>query len=330
MLKPHKQRLMSREAIRVVLAIALTFSLGASPVLAWGPEGHRIVARIAAAHLSPAAVAGVKMLLQSDPQSKSDFKKKSKGTPSEMAKAMADVANWADDVKKPTSTQEWHFLDLASSDTKADIPARCPGDECITEKIKAMKPNLKAGNNFPHTPNPFTPTEQLKFVIHFMGDLHQPLHCATNADCGGNCLKTAGFGTSELHAVWDGGMIRKVLLQNTNDVALANTLDTRFVARFDSFVSVTGLDDMAVESHLVAFQAAYGPLLAKGLLPAPEPRPFLKMLPAECLGKAPDFFTINPHPKLTDLYDQATFDIVSQQLATGGYRLAALLNSAFE
>jgi hypothetical protein len=330
MLRATLQRLMARDSFRAVTVTVLTVSLSASPVLAWGPEGHRIVAMIAAAHLSPSATAGVKMLLQSDPASKKDFKKNSKGTPAEVAKAMSDVANWADDVKSSTSTQEWHFIDLASSDKKAQIPSRCPGGECITEKVKAMAPNLKTGTSLPHTPTPFTATDELKFVIHFMGDLHQPLHCATNADAGGNCLKTAGYGRPEFHSAWDGGMIQKVLLKGTNEAGLATSLDTRFASKFSSIVSVTDVDDMAVESHLVAFQAAYGPLLAKSLLPAPEPRPFLKLLPADCATKASDFFNINPHPKLSTLYDQTTFDTVSQQLATGGYRLATMLNSAFQ
>ena len=309
------------------MALVLAFGIGASPVLAWGPEGHRIVARIAAAHLSPNAAAGVRMLLQADPLSKRDFKSKSKTSPSEIAKAMADVANWADVVKNSTNTQEWHFLDLASSDQKAEIPSRCPAGECLTEKVKAMAPNLNTGASLPHTPHPFTATEQLKFVIHFMGDLHQPLHAATNADAGGNCLRTAGFGASELHAVWDGGMLRKVLLKNTNETALAKTLDMRFAGTFASIANVTDLDDMALESHLVAFQASYGPILAS--LPSPEPRPFLKMTPSQCATMAADFFKIQPHPKLSMLYSQTTFDTVGQQLATGGYRLAALLNAAF-
>lgn len=247
-----------------------------------------------------------------------------------MAQSMAAVANWADAVKAQTGTQEWHFIDLASSDQKADLAARCPLGECVTGKVKSMAPNLKPGTSLPHDPNPFTPTEELKFIIHLVGDLHQPLHCATNADAGGNCLRTAGFGASELHAVWDGGIIRKVLLKNTNEANLAQTLDTQFSGKFDDIIQMSDVDDMALASHELAFQAAYGPMLDKHLLPGQEPRPFLKLIPNECAAKAPDFFNINPHPKLTKLYNKTTFDVVSQQLATGGYRLAELLNTAFK
>jgi S1/P1 nuclease len=193
-----------------------------------------------------------------------------------------------------------------------------------------MTPHLKSGETFTHGNNTFTAAEQLKFIIHLMGDLHQPLHCATNADAGGNCLRTAGFGTSELHAAWDGGMIRKVLLKTTTETALAQSLDQRFSGLLNTIVATTDLGDIAIESHSAAFQNAYGPMLANNLLPAPEPRPFLSLSPSECATKAADFFNIQPHPKLTQLYQMSTFDAVSQQLATGGYRLADLLNRAFQ
>ena len=301
---------------RLVIFLVVTF--GVRPVEAWGPEGHRTVARVAAAHLSAKAQAGVKNLLASDPLAKD--------APS-VAEIMAAVAVWADDIKQQTGTGEWHFLDLASSDTKAQIAARCPSAGCVTRAIDNMRPNLKSSHNLRHGSSSFTAAEQLKFVIHFMGDLHQPLHCATNADAGGNCLRTAGFGTNELHAAWDTGMIRQVLLKNTQEPALAGAIDMSFAGQFAGIVKVSGVDDMAIESHQVAFQAAYGPLLAK--LRAPEPRPFLRVSTGACATKAADFFHIQPRPNLASLYGSATFDTVRRQLAAGGYRLADLLNTVF-
>ena len=151
-------------------------------------------------------------------------------TPATMAAAMASVASWADDVKRDTNTGSWHFLDLAGSDQQAQLAARCPGGNCVTEKIRVMTANLKAHRGFPRGTRVFTPTEELKFIIHLMGDLHQPLHAATNADAGGNCLTTDGFGTTELHAAWDGGMIRRILLKGTNEADLERALDTRFAS----------------------------------------------------------------------------------------------------
>jgi hypothetical protein len=288
--------------IRRLVAVVLVCS---GPVLGWGPEGHRIVAMIAAAHLSPAAQSGVRGLLQSD---------------------MAEVANWADDVKGRTNSGDWHFIDLAASDRKSQIAARCPRGDCITVKLRAIAANLKAGRSFEQ----FSTAEELKLVIHLMGDLHQPLHCATNADAGGNCLRTSGFESTELHAAWDTGMLREVLLRGTTETGLARSIDARFANKFADIVKVTDFDDVALESHDVAFQMAYGPMFDKHLLPGQEPRPFFRLSPRECPAKASDFFDLRPRPNLAGLYGNATFDTLRRQLAVGGYRLAEMLNGLFK
>jgi hypothetical protein len=259
---------------------------------------------IAAAHLTAAAQDRVSRLLPSD---------------------LADAANWADDVKGKTNTGNWHFIDLAASDRKSQIAARCPQGDCITAKLRALVPDLRTGKSYGR----FTQSEQLKLVIHLMGDLHQPLHCATNADAGGNCLRTSGFGSMDLHAAWDGGMLREVLLKGTTETNLARALDLRYSSQFSEIVKVTDFEDMAVESHAGAFQSAYGPMLDKHLLPGQEPRAFFRLSPRECAVMAPDLFNLRPHPNLAELYGDATFETVRRQLATGGYRLATVLNSAF-
>ena len=115
---------------RLTSKLLLASGLCATTALAWGPEGHRIVARIAAGHLSGAAKTGVQSLLESDPlvtgttAGKESTKKKKKNSFSHSG-AMAAVANWADDVKKQTKTNEWHFIDLAGADKKAQIATRC-------------------------------------------------------------------------------------------------------------------------------------------------------------------------------------------------------------
>src|SRR2546430_649901 len=95
---------------RTLIPVVGALVLGAVPGLGWGPEGHRIVARIAAARLSPAARSKAATLLQSDPAG--------------LAEAIAAASTWADDIKQETRTGNWHFLDLAASDTKAQIDSR--------------------------------------------------------------------------------------------------------------------------------------------------------------------------------------------------------------
>jgi len=312
---------------RTCLIVLIITGLCVNPAFGWGPEGHRIVAVIAASRLSPSAFEGVRALLKSD--SIARIKLGRTPTPATMAAAMASVASWADDIKRATNTGSWHFLDLAGSDQQAQLAARCPGGNCVTEKIRVMTANLKARRGFPRGTHVFTPTEQLKFIIHLMGDLHQPLHAATNADAGGNCLTTDGFGTTELHAAWDGGMIRRVLLKGTNEADLERALDTKFGAQFQALTAVMEVNDMALESHTVAFQKAYAPLLAGTLPLGSAPRMFRAVSVLKCATDAPDFFNISPHPNLAQLYNDATFDTVRQQLVKGGYRLAALLNAVF-
>lgn len=194
--------------------------------------------------------------------------------------------------------------------------------------------NLKTGASLTNGSNTYSPAEELKFIIHFMGDLHQPLHCATNADAGGNCLYTRGFGEHELHATWDTGLVNQLLKSSQgrqiSESDLASALDAEFAPQFAGSTNLTDFDRMALESHDVAFQAAYGPMLAKGILPGVEPRPYLNVDVSRCASEAPDFYNINPPVDLTALYNAATLDAVRWQLAKAGYRLAVLLNNTLQ
>ncbi len=305
------------------LTTGLAILLFAPSAWGWGPEGHRLVARIAAGHLSAQAQARVQTLLAADGQ--------------DLATAMATAATWADEIKSQAigaGTSDWHFLDLASSDTAAQLPERCPGNDCVTAQLRIMTANVQAGTSLKHGQTTFTPGQQLQFVIHFMGDLHQPLHCATNADAGGNCLKTQGFKATELHATWDTGLVAPLLLDSQGkaltETVVAAALDQQFQSQFAGFADLTDFDQMALESHSVAFQAAYGPMIQRKALPKPEPRPYLKVSISQCATKAPDFFNIKPAVDLTKYYNDATLDAVRLQLAKAGYRLAALLNNTLQ
>src|SRR6476469_8633861 len=84
------------------LIVLLAIGLCADPAFGWGPEGHRIVAVIAASHLSPSAFQGVSALLKSDSVARTKLGRTP--TPATMAAAMASVASWADDIKRATNT----------------------------------------------------------------------------------------------------------------------------------------------------------------------------------------------------------------------------------
>ncbi len=321
--------------MRKVLKIGLFFLLAVQAGFPWGAEAHRVIARIAANHLSPQAQARVAALLATDAQA-GPLLAAGGGAPA-LAAAMAEVAPWADTIKGTklgAGTENWHFLDLAYADGAAQISQRCANNDCVTAQLRMMTANLQSGASLVNGSNTYSPEEQLKFVIHFMGDLHQPLHCATNADAGGNCLYTRGFGEDELHATWDTGLIEQLLKnaqgQEMSEAELASALDAQFASQFAGTTNLTDFDQMALESHDVAFQAAYGPMLAKGILPGVEPRPYVDVDVSQCASEAPDFYNLNPPVDLTALYNSATLDAVGLQLAKAGYRLAVVLNNVLQ
>lgn len=320
-----------RKARKIGLVLLLSVRAG----LPWGAEGHRVIARIAAQHLSPQARARLAALLATDSQAGPILSSGSGGDA--LAAAMAAVAPWADTIKGTklgSGTDDWHFLDLAAADGAAEIGQRCANENCVTAQLGIMTANLKAGSSLPHGSNTYSPAQQLKFIIHFMGDLHQPLHCATNADAGGNCLATHGFGEHELHATWDTGLINQAMKDSKghaiSESAFAASLDSEFASQFAGSTNVTDFGQVALESHDIAFQVVYGPMLARGILPGMEPRSYLNVEVSRCASEAPDFYNINPPVDLTVLYNAATLDAVRWQLAKAGYRLAVVLNRALQ
>jgi len=321
--------------MRKVLEVGLVLLLAAEAGFPWGSEAHRVIARIAAKHLAQQTQARVAALLATDSQAGPLLSAGSGGDA--LASAMAEVAPWADTIKGTklgAGTDNWHFLDLAAGDGAAQVSQRCTNSDCVTAQLSIMTANLQAGRSLTNGSNTYSPAQELKFVIHFMGDLHQPLHCATNADAGGNCLYTKGFGEHELHATWDTGLVEQLLRdaegRAISEPALANLLDSEFASQFSAATSVTDFNQMALESHDIAFQAAYGPMLALGILPSPEPRAYLNVDVSQCASEAPDFYNIHPPVDLTALYNSATLDAVRWQLAKAGYRLAVVLNTVLQ
>lgn len=186
---------------------AAALALSASPALAWGDLGHEVVAMIAYRHLTPAARARVDALLASDPDTLT-------------APDFASRATWADRYRAShRDTAEWHYVDIELD--RPDLEAACfghptlapgqpasqgPARDCVTDKVEEFAAELR---------DPRTPAAErvlaLKFIEHFVGDLHQPLHAADHVDRGGNCVGLSpspdGHATN-LHAYWDTAVVR--------------------------------------------------------------------------------------------------------------------------
>ncbi len=254
-----------------MLLLALLMTAG--PALGWGPEGHRAVAMIAAKNLTPAARDRVQAML----------------TPHE---TLAAVSVWADDIRdEHPETGPWHYIDVPLAASTIDMEHECPAGNCVVAKIAEFESVLKNKSAVPALRR-----EALEFVVHFVGDLHQPLHCADNNDQGGNKVQVVFFGQpGNLHAVWDGGIIRR---EKQWGAQLAATLESRITPEQRVEWARGSVEDWALESHALAVKVAY--------------------------GKLPQGAT----PSLGDDYVNATLPVVEEQIEKAGIRLAHLLNEA--
>ncbi len=172
------------------VAFAATL-LTAPPAFAWGPRGHCIVARLAEAQLTPQARTEVRKLLAL------------RG-----AWHLADVANWADDLRDVDPalfqrTKRLHFVNFHSRSCIYDPPRDCRNGECVVAAIEKYSAILANRSN-----PPAERAEALVFVVHFVADVHQPLHADYRHDAGGNDFQVRWHGQgTNLHRVWDSLML---------------------------------------------------------------------------------------------------------------------------
>lgn len=170
--------------------IALCAAL-ASPAHAWGPVGHRLVARLAESELSPKARAEVARLLQG-----------------EADPTLAGVANWADDLRGNDPglgrrSSPWHYVNLAEDGCRYDAERDCRRGDCVVEAIRRQRAIL-ADRAQPAAAR----AQALKFIVHFVGDIHQPLHAGHAHDRGGNDVQVNLDGKgSNLHRLWDSELL---------------------------------------------------------------------------------------------------------------------------
>ena len=157
-----------------------------SLAFAWGFEGHRIVAEIAEAHLTPSTKREVKALLALDG-----------------AQKLSDISTWADETKNKTSAR-WHYVNLPrNASCKYDQARDCADGECIVEALKEQFHLYRA------SASPNARLKALRYLVHLVADIHQPLHAAFGDDRGGNRFQVNIDGKgSNLHRVWDVELVR--------------------------------------------------------------------------------------------------------------------------
>lgn len=185
-----------------VLAGLLT-SVTSFSALAWGGQGHRMVAAIGQTRLSPEARGQVQQLLALEGR-----------------QSLSEIASWADNLRSSDPdlgrrSASWHYVNLAENGCRYDAPRHCKGDDCVVEQI-GLQGALLADTRLP----PQQRLQALKFVVHFVGDIHQPMHAGKGVDKGGNDhqLSVDGHGTN-LHSLWDSGMIDSTGRDDTSYLA---------------------------------------------------------------------------------------------------------------
>jgi hypothetical protein len=266
------------------------------PAFAWGPQGHRTVGAIADRLLTPQARAVVVELLASDLDK---F-----GNPSGRT-TLESVSVWADEIRgTPADEPRWHYDDAPVCGS-APREAYCPGGECNSAQLERLTRVLADA----HAPQRER-NEALKWVVHLVGDLHQPLHAADNHDQGGNrvAVALAGVrtrGRENLHRVWDGELVRLALGTRDGERPPRNidalTLEAR---RLVAQVGQGTPADWARESNNLARNVAY-------------------RYPGFACGQVPDGIVV-----LDRDYQQQAEMVVRERLLLSGGRLANLLNES--
>ena len=254
----------------------LLFSLVAAcsiVLISWGALGHRTIGRIASRHLSPKAKQSIDELLGSE--------------------SLADVSTYADDIRSKEEfkyTAPWHYINIPAGYNFEQFSeeVRNMKEDNVYKAVKKCESELK---------NPSQSNDEkafaLKLIVHFVGDLHQPMHVSHSEDRGGNSINVTFNGQeANLHSLWDSRLIEH---QNLNEEQLANQYDHASDAQIKQWQS----DDIIkwlYESYQISEQL---------------------------------YADAKSNPNFDEAYYRAHLTFIQQRIEQAGIRLAGLLNLIF-
>jgi hypothetical protein len=267
-----------RRLVRRSILLLTAFSFG-SPAIAWGPQGHRVIAKVAVDRLTPAAKAAIRDLLHP-------------------GDTLPDIAGWADHEghdKFPRSAP-WHYVNVPITADHYDEARDCRNGQCVVDRIKIYRKALADRS---------TPKEErqvaLLFLVHFVSDIHQPLHVGDNRDHGGNDTQVQFFGQgTNLHRLWDSDLIHRV---GGDDRAWVARVERRINPESSKAWAAGKVEDWADESlraAKVAYRSTEGPAST--------------MVSGAILGES---------------YLKVAEPLLVEQMARAGVRLADELNAIF-
>jgi nuclease S1 len=159
---------------------------------AWGKDGHRLIGEQAQRQLNPVALNEVQRLLQREAEP-----------------TLAGVSNWADEIRDTDpelgkKTGRWHYVNFSAGNCTYKPKRDCKKGDCLIAALERYSAILKDRKRSDKERN-----EALKFLVHFVGDVHQPLHNTYKTDRGGNDFQVnINDEGSNLHRVWDSDLIK--------------------------------------------------------------------------------------------------------------------------
>ena len=278
---------MRRISLVACVALVTLFS-SFDLLLAWGGQGHRLVGLIAAERLTPAARQQVRSLLD--------------------GQTLADVSSWADSLTSDqVQTSYWHYLNIPPEASGYDRDRDCPKQpgvaagsrsdrwrDCVVDRILYWEERL-ADQKLDRADR----ATALKFIVHFIGDLHQPFH-ALGVGRGGNDVKVRVFGEANcgndparpnpcnLHSVWDSRLI-----------AHRNVDDGAYLAELNKLIAAKGFAKQPAGTPAQWAEQSFR--LAKEAL-------------------------VQPDTDIDEGYYRRHITVIDERLALGGVRLASELN----
>jgi len=282
---------------------------------AWGPVGHRAVGGVADRLLNEQARTQVALLLADD--------RDKYGNPSGRT-TLAEVSTWADEIRRtPADRPLRHFDDIPVCGSVPATATWCPSNgECASTQISRLLSVLRDPGRAPRERN-----EALKWIVHLVGDIHQPLHAASNiyavgiqdeegnaTDRGGNDIQVALAGVKtrgkrELHGVWDSDLVNLSLgLRVTNRAGPRDAM----------------LDELARGARAIPAERLGGTPLDWAIESNALARKFAYHFDAFVCNRPVEGIVV-----LDKAYVAAATQLIPRQLELAGARLASLLNASF-